>query len=87
MTFQKKLLHLRDFVPFLRVRDYEHSSYQFDYQINIKYMVSMTKTMYRSPYETPKCKLYSINVESVMQATSPAAGEPGGDEGYNDQGF
>lgn len=50
-------------------------------------MVSMTKTMYRSPYETPKCKLYSINVESVMQATSPAAGEPGGDEGYNDQGF
>ena len=37
----------------------------------------MTKTMYRSPYETPKCKLYSIYVESII-ASSDGYGNPGG---------
>lgn len=46
-------------------------------------MVSMAKTMYRSPYEAPECKLYSITIEGVIAASDNTPG----DEEYNDQDF
>lgn len=46
-------------------------------------MVSMTQPMYRSPYEAPMCKFYSITVESVIAASDNTPG----DEEYNDQDF
>lgn len=34
-------------------------------------MISVSKTNdFKSPYEAPKCKTYSISVESVMQTGS-----------------
>ena len=47
-------------------------------------MVSMTQPMYRSPYEAPMCKFYSITVESVIAASGD---NTPGDEEYNDQDF
>lgn len=46
-------------------------------------MISTSKTIvYRSSYEAPKCKIYSIAVESVMTASGYGEqGTPGDDMG------
>ncbi len=39
-------------------------------------MIFTSKTIvYRSSYEAPKCKIYSISIESVMAASPGAPGE------------
>lgn len=46
-------------------------------------MFSTTNNEYRSYYEAPMCKLYSITVEAVIAASDNVPGN----EDYNDQNF
>lgn len=50
-------------------------------------MITISKTNdFKSPYEAPRCKAFSISAESRILTGSDDTGHAGGDQDYNDQG-